>query len=158
MARYPAHIFDVLSVNVGRCEKQSDVLSSLSATRTLSRNGVVGSSLRANISETTVVLSINEQGEKEKGRDEREFSWCSFLWGFGCRGTERRRAKRATAKAGTDTASGVPPDPEVVAKPRRRTYTAEYKQRILEEAEAAASSRGGLGALLRREGLYSSLQ
>jgi transposase-like protein len=36
-------------------------------------------------------------------------------------------------------------------------YTAEYKQRILEEAEAAAVTRGGLGALLRREGLYSSL-
>src|SRR5713226_10041565 len=105
MARYPAHIFDVLSVNVGRCEKQSDVLSSLSATRTLSRNGVVGSSLRANISETTVVRSINEQGEKEKGRDEREFSWCSFLWGFGCRGTERRRAKRAAAQW-SDSQSG----------------------------------------------------
>jgi hypothetical protein len=32
--------------------------------------------LRANIFETPVVLLINEQGEKEKGRDEREFSWC----------------------------------------------------------------------------------
>jgi transposase len=31
------------------------------------------------------------------------------------------------------------------------------KQRILLEAEAAAATRGGLGALLRREGLYSSL-
>ena len=49
------------------------------------------------------------------------------------------------------------PDPEVVAKPKRRTYTAEYKQRILQEAEVAATTRGGLGALLRREGLYSSL-
>jgi hypothetical protein len=36
-------------------------------------------SLRANISETVLVLLINEQGEKEKGRDEREFSWCSFF-------------------------------------------------------------------------------
>ena len=34
------------------------------------------------------------------------------------------------------------------------TYTAEYKQRILEEAEAVAATRGGVGALLRREGLY----
>lgn len=49
------------------------------------------------------------------------------------------------------------PDPEVVAKAKRRTYTAEYKQRILAEAEAAAATRGSLGALLRREGLYSSL-
>jgi len=49
------------------------------------------------------------------------------------------------------------PDPEVVAKPKRRTYTAEYKQRILKETEAAAAIPGGVGALLRREGLYSSL-
>jgi transposase len=47
--------------------------------------------------------------------------------------------------------------PEVIAKAKRRTYTAEYKQRILQEAEAAAATRGGVGALLRREGLYSSL-
>ncbi len=45
----------------------------------------------------------------------------------------------------------------MVAKPKRRSFTAEYKQRILQEAEAAAVTRGGLGALLRREGLYSSL-
>lgn len=49
------------------------------------------------------------------------------------------------------------PDPEVVAKAKRRTYTAEYKQRIMAEAEAAAARPGGVGALLRREGLYSSL-
>ncbi|HEX8810556.1 MAG TPA: IS3 family transposase [Terracidiphilus sp.] len=49
------------------------------------------------------------------------------------------------------------PDPEVVAKPKRRTYTAEYKLGILQEAEAVAATRGGIGALLRREGLYSSL-
>src|SRR6267378_245166 len=49
--------------------------------------------LRANISETDLVLLINEQGEKAENRDERQFSWCcSFPWGFGCRGTERRRA------------------------------------------------------------------
>jgi hypothetical protein len=54
--------------------------------------------LRANIRETPVVPLINEQGEKEKGRDEWHFSWCSFLGGFGWRGTERRRAKRAAAQ------------------------------------------------------------
>jgi hypothetical protein len=36
----------------------------------------IRASLRASIFETPVVLLINEQGEKEKGRDEREFSWC----------------------------------------------------------------------------------
>ncbi len=45
---------------------------------------------------------------------------------------------------------------EVVAKAKRRKYSAEYKQRIL--AEAAACQRPSeVGALLRREGLYSSL-
>jgi transposase-like protein len=72
---------------------------------------------------------------------------------------ERSEPQRsaAAAKAGADAVTRVRPDPEVVAKPKRRTYTAEYKQRILAEAEAAAATRGGLGALLRREGLYSSL-
>jgi len=45
-------------------------------------------------------------------------------------------------------------DTEVVAKAERRRFSAEYKLRILEEAEACSS--GELGALLRREGLYSS--
>ncbi|TBR17780.1 MAG: hypothetical protein EPO57_08790 [Chitinophagaceae bacterium] len=44
---------------------------------------------------------------------------------------------------------------EVMAKPTRRRYTAEYKLRILREAEAL-SGRGEIGVLLRREGLYSS--
>src|SRR5271155_3292865 len=71
---------------------------------------------------------------------------------------ERSEPQRsaATAKAGADPVSRRP-HPEVVAKPKRRTYTAEYKQRILAEAETVAATRGGLGALLRREGLYSSL-
>ena len=70
-------------------------------------------------------------------------------------GSPQRSA--AAAKAGADSGPASQPDPEVVAKAKRRTYTAEYKQRILEEAEAAAATRGGVGALLRREGLYSSL-
>ena len=74
-------------------------------------------------------------------------------------GGERSEPQRSgtTAEAGAAAASASRPDPEIVAKPKRRTYTAEYKQRILEEAEVAAATRGGLGALLRREGLYSSL-
>jgi len=48
-----------------------------------------------------------------------------------------------------------PPDPEVVERPRRRTFTAKYKLRILEEADACTEI-GAVGALLRREGLYSS--
>jgi len=48
------------------------------------------------------------------------------------------------------------PDPEVVADARRRTFSAEYKQRILVEADVASAQPGAIGALLRREGLYSS--
>jgi transposase-like protein len=46
-------------------------------------------------------------------------------------------------------------DTEVPAKARRRRFTAEYKQKILREAEHCRKS-GEIGALLRREGLYSS--
>lgn len=46
-------------------------------------------------------------------------------------------------------------DPEVVPRARRRTFTADYKKRILAAADAAAGS-GGIGELLRREGLFSS--
>ena len=54
--------------------------------------------------------------------------------------------------------SSRPPrsDPEVVAGAKRRTFTAEYKLRILAEADAAAAQPGAIGALQRREGLYSS--
>ncbi|MDN5938929.1 MAG: transposase [Salinisphaera sp.] len=48
-----------------------------------------------------------------------------------------------------------PPDPEVVAKPRRRQFSAQYRLRILEEADRCAEP-GAVGRLLRREGLYSS--
>ena len=44
------------------------------------------------------------------------------------------------------------PDPEVMALPRRRHYSREYKLRILTEAEQC--QHGEVGALLRREGLY----
>ena len=54
----------------------------------------------------------------------------------------------------TQVAVGVE-DVQVAAKPRRRTYTAEYKRRILREADACTTP-GAIGALLRREGLYSS--
>lgn len=52
--------------------------------------------------------------------------------------------------------SALDPDPEVPAKARRRQYSASYKKRILEAADRC-SAPGEIGALLRREGLYSSL-
>jgi transposase len=47
------------------------------------------------------------------------------------------------------------PDPEVPEKARRRSFTAEYKLRILRMVDALSDS-GEIGALLRREGLYYS--
>ncbi len=47
------------------------------------------------------------------------------------------------------------PDPEVLPRAERRQYTAQYKLCILEEVERC-TERGQIGALLRREGLYSS--
>jgi len=47
------------------------------------------------------------------------------------------------------------PDTEVSARPRRRTYTAAYKLKVLDEV-AAATERGAVAAILRREALYAS--
>jgi transposase-like protein len=60
------------------------------------------------------------------------------------------------ARSATGGAAGAPAAAtEVVAKAQRRRFTAEYKTRILREADACAGT-GQIGALLRREGLYSS--
>src|SRR5206468_10134230 len=67
-----------------------------------------------------------------------------------------RRARRDDPMDGRDEMTVVTEDVQVAAKPRRRTYTAEYKRRILKEADACTAP-GAIGALLRREGLYSSL-
>jgi transposase len=47
------------------------------------------------------------------------------------------------------------PDPQVLERPERRKFTVEYKARIVKEADAC-TEQGQIGALLRREGLYSS--
>ena len=47
------------------------------------------------------------------------------------------------------------PDPEVAEKAQRRKFSAEDKKRILDEVERA-TGHGGIGAVLRREGIYSS--
>ena len=73
----------------------------------------------------------------------------------------RREPERSEGdRSATDGKAGANlktrPDPEVVAQAKRRRFTGEYKQRILTEADLAKGS-GGIGRLLRREGLYSSL-
>lgn len=55
----------------------------------------------------------------------------------------------------TVVAAPVAATPELSARPRRRTFTAKDKLRILADADRAAET-GGIGAILRREGIYSS--
>jgi len=71
---------------------------------------------------------------------------------------ERSEAGRSGVDANTGrVAEGdVTHTNETLERPRRRSFTADYKQRILREADAAAGHPGAIGALLRREGLYSS--
>ena len=58
----------------------------------------------------------------------------------------------STASAPSAPGAGT----EVLARPERRRFNAEYKQRVVREADRC-SRPGEIGALLRREGLYSSL-
>ena len=57
--------------------------------------------------------------------------------------------------SGNETEQSKMSDPEVVPRAERRRFTAEDKLRILEEADACTGS-GEIGALVRREGIYSS--
>jgi transposase len=78
------------------------------------------------------------------------------LASVGRREPERSEGDRSATDANAGTIPKRHPDSEVVAQAKRRRFTADYKQRILTEADRAKGS-GGVGALLRREGLYSSL-
>ena len=80
----------------------------------------------------------------------------AVLPSVGRREPERSEGDRSATDGKTGADPKPHPDPEVVAQAKRRQFTAEYKQRILEAADQAKGS-GGIGALLRREGLYSSL-
>ena len=64
------------------------------------------------------------------------------------------RAVGERKRIGDGASVGVP-DPELVERPARRRFTAEYKLRVLREADACTRP-GEIGALLRREGLYTS--
>ncbi len=71
-------------------------------------------------------------------------------------GPEAEGARRATAASGSSaTLRASTPDPEVPARVQRRQFTADYRRGLLKEADACKKP-GALGALLRREGLYSS--
>jgi len=69
------------------------------------------------------------------------------------RETERAEGERSEAAGGGAPPQAVP-DPEL-KRPKRRHFSAEYKLKILKQADAC-KKQGEVGALLRREGLYSS--
>jgi transposase-like protein len=71
--------------------------------------------------------------------------------------TEGGRSPTGGSPAGAAEPNPAPgaPNPEVRERPLRRRFSAEYKLRILQEAEQCAKP-GSIGGLLRREGLYSS--
>jgi transposase len=68
---------------------------------------------------------------------------------------ERAVGERGESGRGARAGSGSPPDPELVERPKRRRFSAEYKLQVVREADACTQP-GEIGALLRREGLYSS--
>lgn len=71
------------------------------------------------------------------------------------------KASPSPESASGQVAAGAParsepvPDPEVVERPLRRRFTAEFKRQVLAELDSCSAS-GDIGALLRRHGLYSS--
>src|ERR1700674_2574615 len=68
----------------------------------------------------------------------------------------QRSGEAANSAGGPTTGTHQPlPNSEVTARPQRRRFTAEYKRSIVEQADASQDA-GAIGALLRREGLYSS--
>ncbi len=71
------------------------------------------------------------------------------------RGDERREAPRSGGSPTGEREQGAVPDPEVRARHARRRFTTAYKLEILRKADACKRP-GEFGALLRKEGLYSS--
>lgn len=59
-------------------------------------------------------------------------------------------------QAEVSPSNGKAPDTEVLPRPRRRSFKAKYKKDILEETDRASENGVEIGAILRREGLYSS--
>jgi len=70
-------------------------------------------------------------------------------------GARRASALSETEPSESQVETSVIPDPEVVDKTMRRRFTAKYKLSILQQADACTDP-GSKGALLRREGIYSS--
>jgi len=108
---------------------------------------------KARVNGTTVVTtpqpheSSPDPGSGDVGGPERS---------SGSRSEPERSGGSPTSRPTPQPVEGPVPDPEVVPKATRRRYAAEFKLRVLREADTCTKP-GEIGALLRREGLYSSL-
>ena len=112
----------------------------------------------------SLALSVSSQ---KSGSSETSRAATTIRWNSGTGRSERLSIATATPSPApapttvrntvgpTTTSAATAPDPEVPAKAQRRRFTAEYRLRILKQADACKRP-GELGALLRREGLCSS--
>lgn len=85
--------------------------------------------------------SVNEVGGSRSG---------------GERSEPERREPRKVSEGVIAFAGLNPPETEVIAKAKRRTFSAKYKKKILDRVDAAKDDEGAIGKILRGEGLYSS--
>jgi transposase len=88
-----------------------------------------------------------------KGMMRKEMGMVSPEWSEGER-SETSRNGGETIPMAAPSANLSTAEPEVDSKATRRRFSAEYKRRILQEADECGV--GGLAVLMRREGLYSS--
>jgi transposase len=93
---------------------------------------------------TTFSGSVNEATHSKK----------STPLSLASEGSEGERSEPERTGEANDNGGGAP-DPEVVGRAVRRRFSADYKQRIIREVDAASDS-GAIGRILRREGLYAS--
>lgn len=107
-------------------------------------------------------MRSGQTGDRPAGAGPGEVRGSGEVGGMPTGATERREPERSEGErsgvapvgSGHEGARSRP-DPEVLEQPKRRRFTAAYKRRIVEEADAC-TEHGEIGALLRREGLYSS--
>jgi transposase-like protein len=86
--------------------------------------------------------------------NKQQMNGSSSALGAAERSEDERSETERSAAASRAVVAGRP-NPEVRPRAQRRTFPVAYKEKILTEADAAVGS-GAIGALLRREGLYSS--
>lgn len=98
---------------------------------------------------------MKTRAENQKNSDQSTARVSPLEWREDERSESNRNGGGLTRAASPRPPKPSVPDPEVHERPTRRRYSASYQARIVREADACAKN-GEIGALLRREGLYSS--